>query len=1025
MLSLHLFLRKTYLWICLSFMGFAHLPQLCAQIPTWAFHHLGSQDNLTDNLYNSFVYRDSRGFAWISSMSGINRFDGIEIKQYKSSDENPFFDMIQSSFYEDRFGDLWFAGWHGLNCYRRGVDRIDTFRMNDSIAGYQVFHIERDKDLLWIKVGDSIYTYSLTSNTFTSLDIQGSSARFKVDTSLNGEVNLILGALWASGKGIELFQRNEEGQWTKENLLQHGIPQIGFPTPVVSGLVIDKNKKAWLSTNHGLLHLDLVELENSRVYHLKEVANKGFGYICEIDDRYLLLSSKNQGIWLFDKKETEFTTNWKNEAQIDHSLISNEPNDLYVDPTNQLWVSHNGTGVDYTVNMPRFFSNPLDALVSKALKIRTIIRDKKGNKWLATISDGLYVMDSLHQSIQHFPYQSSESSGLHLKDLRQMRIDWDGQLWCLGPGSLFKYNEGQNYWEKIIDSAGQTLFDIAHLSPVRTIITTNEGVFDLKVEQGEYLLTRSPEFSDWEGFNFIQLFLTSQGYLITPHHSGSHHIYQVDKKGKLNFVKGWKATMNIHGFFENPHDDGLWLATSEGPAYIDQEKLEFSLLFPEGWDNDWGQVRAVIQDRLERIWISTNKGLLQYDPQSKKMLRFGQTDGILNEEFIHTALLMDEKNQLWLGNAEGLTVFDTDSHIPVPDPPGPYIDELLVNNTRLVGERQIGEETKISLSFRDNSLAFRLLAVGMQHAEKYSIKYRLKNYNEVWRSIASGEYASFSKLPPGQFQLEIIAVGAQGQESKAQLLEVTIKPPFWKTPLFFVLCLISIAGMVFGFVKIYIDRKLRIQKVKFELEKAKQDERERIAGELHDELATELSVIHFLAQDIDPEEVDESSRSQLAQISASSANLLEQTRDIVWALNTENDSFENLIEYLGEYISRYLKMNRLPFELDFPEGEIEEIELSGKFRRNVYLIIKESLRNIVKHAEASQVKIKFELLQHSLKISIQDDGKGIDRANIRNNANGLKNLHKRARTLNGALDIQSELGKGTEIRAEIPIHVMS
>jgi len=184
-------------------MGFAHLPQLYAQVPTWAFHHLGSQDNLTDNLYNSFVYRDSRGFAWISSMSGINRFDGKEIKQYKSSDENPFFDMIQSSFYEDRLGDLWFAGYRGLNCYRRELDRIDTFRMNDSILGYQIFHIEREKELLWLKIGDSIHTYDLTSDTFSPLGIQASSVRFKVDTSHKGEVNLILGSLWVTGKGMD------------------------------------------------------------------------------------------------------------------------------------------------------------------------------------------------------------------------------------------------------------------------------------------------------------------------------------------------------------------------------------------------------------------------------------------------------------------------------------------------------------------------------------------------------------------------------------------------------------------------------------------------------------------------------------------------------------------------------------------------------------------------------------------------------------------------------------------------------
>jgi signal transduction histidine kinase/ligand-binding sensor domain-containing protein len=1006
-------------------MGLCHAPQLYAQIPTWAFHHLGSQNNLTDNLYNSFVYRDSRGFAWISSMSGINRFDGIEIKQYKSSDENPFFDMIQSSFYEDRLGDLWFAGYRGLNCYRRELDRIDTFRMNDSILGYQIFHIEREKELLWLKIGDSIHTYDLTSDTFSPLGIQASSVRFKVDTSHKGEVNLILGSLWVTGKGIELFQRNDEGNWTKENLLQNGMLQIALPPPIVPNAIIDNNRKVWLCTDQGLLHLDLVDTENAQLYHPKEVETKGFGYMCEVGDQCLLLSSKNQGLWLFDKEQTEFTASWKHEPPIEHSLISNEPNDLYVDHTHQLWVSHNGTGVDYTVNMSSFFSNPLAPLVSKALKIRTILQDQEGNKWLASINDGLYVLDSLHQSIRHFPYQSPVSSGLQLKDLRQIRMGWDGKVWCLGPRSLFRYNGEQNSWDKIIDSTKQTLFDMVHLTPERTIITTNQGVFDLKFQQGAYRLSRSPEFSDWTGFNFIQLFLTSQGYLITPTHNDTHNMYQVDEKGNLNFVKEWEARINIHGFFESPHDHVLWLATSEGPAYIDQEKLESRLLFPEGWDNDWGQVRAVIQDKLERLWISTNKGLLQYNPQTHQMLRFGETDGISSEEFIHTALLMDEKNQLWLGNAEGLTVFDTDSYLPVPNPPSPYIDELLVNNTRFLGERQIGEETKISLSFRDNSLAFRLLAVGMQHAEKYSVKYRLKNYNEAWRSIASGEYASFSKLPPGQFQLEIIAVGAQGQESKTQILEVTVRPPFWKTPLFFMLCLIAIAGMVFGFVKIYIDRKLRIQKVKFELEKAKQDERERIAGELHDELATELSVIHFLAEDIDPEDVDEYSRSQLAQISASSANLLEQTRDIVWALNTENDTFDNLIEYLGEYISRYLMMNRLNYELDFPEGEFEEIELSGKFRRNVYLIIKESLRNIVKHAEASHVKIKFELRKHSLKISIQDDGKGIDRANIRNGANGLKNLYKRARTLNGALDIQSELGKGTEIKLETPIDIRS
>jgi signal transduction histidine kinase len=209
--------------------------------------------------------------------------------------------------------------------------------------------------------------------------------------------------------------------------------------------------------------------------------------------------------------------------------------------------------------------------------------------------------------------------------------------------------------------------------------------------------------------------------------------------------------------------------------------------------------------------------------------------------------------------------------------------------------------------------------------------------------------------------------------------------------------------------------QLQLYEKEIAVYKAQQEERQRISEDMHDELGSGMTAIRLLSE-IARNKMKENTPVEIEKISSSADDVLNKMNAIIWSMNSGNDTLDNLISYIRSWSLEYYDNLPVSCKVITPEI-IPDIEIMGEKRRNIFLCIKESLNNILKHSMATQVIISIEV-NHSIKIKITDNGVGIDLENIRQFGNGLKNISQRMKTIGGTFKIENN--NGTITTLEIP-----
>jgi signal transduction histidine kinase len=190
--------------------------------------------------------------------------------------------------------------------------------------------------------------------------------------------------------------------------------------------------------------------------------------------------------------------------------------------------------------------------------------------------------------------------------------------------------------------------------------------------------------------------------------------------------------------------------------------------------------------------------------------------------------------------------------------------------------------------------------------------------------------------------------------------------------------------------------------------KAQQDERNRISADMHDDLGAGMTAIRLYSE-LAKSKMGKDGLMEINKISSSANDLLNKMNAIIWSMNSNNDTFPNLVAYLRSYALEYFEGTPIKCIIHLPD-DIPDFEVSGDHRRNIFLVYKEALNNIVKHAQASIVTITLNTYPDHLELLIHDNGRGIDLDNIREFGNGLKNMRKRMQDVNIEFDIRNDHG---------------
>jgi signal transduction histidine kinase len=216
--------------------------------------------------------------------------------------------------------------------------------------------------------------------------------------------------------------------------------------------------------------------------------------------------------------------------------------------------------------------------------------------------------------------------------------------------------------------------------------------------------------------------------------------------------------------------------------------------------------------------------------------------------------------------------------------------------------------------------------------------------------------------------------------------------------------------------------RLKMENERKEFEKqmaiitAQQEERNRISADMHDELGSGMTAIRLMSE-IAKNKMKENTPVEIERISRSADDILNKMNAIIWSMNSKNDSLGNLISYIRAYATEYLEGTPVKCTVNVPDI-IPEQELSGDKRRNIFLCVKETLNNMLKHSRANTLTIDI-IANGMLKIKIHDDGIGIDMQNIRQFGNGLQNINRRMKSIGG--DFKIENNNGTESVLTLPL----
>jgi len=318
------------------------------------------------------------------------------------------------------------------------------------------------------------------------------------------------------------------------------------------------------------------------------------------------------------------------------------------------------------------------------------------------------------------------------------------------------------------------------------------------------------------------------------------------------------------------------------------------------------------------------------------------------------------------------------------------------------------------------------------HAEWHNImKYAPKispgdhlvvEWNEMF-SLGMGDIrvAHYESLPPGKFRFRVAEITALGVPTGAEAsLAIIVPLPFWKQVWFWAMTFLAATAILIALARYVIRQRMRAEILRLENQRALEQERLRIAHDIHDDLGarvTQISLLSALAHD-NPA-FPEKARSCFDQISRMSRDLVSALYETVWAVNPENDNLDALGNYLCQMVNQLCEQGQLRCRLhvkDLPS----EIKISSQTRHNISMSVKEAVHNIIKHARASEVTVRIDLTDSVLAVSVADDGCGFQPG--RNpSGNGLANMKRRLDNIGGSCLIETQPGRGTTVRMRLTV----
>jgi signal transduction histidine kinase len=473
----------------------------------------------------------------------------------------------------------------------------------------------------------------------------------------------------------------------------------------------------------------------------------------------------------------------------------------------------------------------------------------------------------------------------------------------------------------------------------------------------------------------------------------------------------------------------LWIGTDlDGLLRLRAGRIDQWLWSRDGLPSN--HITGILEDDEAMLWMSSENGIFGCSKQAldryqaRLTPRLQPTRLTVAEGLAHKVCTgvgqpsasQSADGRLWFPNGSALAVFAPRS---IPDSMRvwpPVIDHVTVDGLPLAIDPR-GLQVKSGA----RRIEFQYTSPNMIAPERLRFRVRLKGLDKDWVDAGSRREASFSQLPPGDYEFKVMASGPDDIWLEgAHPLTLEILPRIWERRSFQFTTGVCLMAVVAGAAWAIERNRSRRRLERLELQRTLDAERQRIARDIHDELGSGLTEIILLSdslgETIQPIPADQ---NMVGEISSRARALTRSMDEVVWAINPRNDTLEGLVSYLGKFTQDYLAKAGVRCRWNVPL-EIPDLLLTAEMRHNLYLACKEALHNIVKHAQATEASVQLDLTDAGFSVIIKDNGRGFTPSASPARGNGLTNMRQRLEKLHGECRVESTPGIGTCICFSLP-----
>lgn len=990
------------------------------------FENIGVNEGLPHSSVYS-IMQDKKGFMWFGTADGLCRYDGSELITFKyiNSDKHEVLrNIVKGKMLEDKSGNIWYSNESGI--YKWDVIKEVVIRVK-AIDGkkyanteFECIYLDQANCIWLFNQVNGVFEFNITTGAIRQYPLPNNSSQpgfaFKyTDADADGNI------WFRNARGTDpfvVFNKKSRNYFVQSaNDPPHAI-------------FFDKKERI-------LAYDDRLEFENSegittgivpKRLHGRPVSFYSFDGVRDAYGR-LWLTARGKGIFCYDEKNKHF-----HEFHHDNSKNKSLPFDLttclYIDRNENLWIGTDGGGVaKLDLKQPRFNLFPLSNTQYPLINdyfTKCFYEDEKGRIWFGSQTNGLNIYDPETYKLMNFRHEPRKSNSLPGNIVGNILKDKDGNIWIGNSGGISIFNEKERTFAtipienlpKLYPLINNFVNKLIQLQNGDILAATTLGIIKIRKEKnGRY---KGHFFGNNRHLISLTTDIAEMPDKILYATLRALGLYQFEQDGNgFKYINTFLAGIDLLSVRMDEKAPGyLLIGSSIGLIHFNTETHAYRV-----WDEKDGlansHVYGSLQDQQGNFWVSTNKGLSSFNRKKNRFDNYSFKDGLQSNEFNSQAFFKSTSGVFYFGGVDGFNWFNPGFADRKQPKPTAAVTRIEINELAFQKDSGYLLNKTITVPYDQNDFNFQFAALDYTRPVANKILYMLQGWDDKW--IASdSRNARYANLPPGKYTLRLKVSNTSGLWSDEETIHIIIQAPFWKRSWFFVfIILLLVSGIIFMHFRIVrqkIKKKLRL----LEKQIAIDAERCRISADMHDEIGSGITHIALLSELIQAQHKGGVElKKDILTIATSARSLVQAMSEIIWAMNPQNDTLENLLAYTREQSQKYFEPFEIKFDIAFPD-EVPDIKLSNEQRRNLYLVTREALNNAMKHSDASSIRLKLEITHADCCFSVTDNGKGINDKIHKPGSNGLANMKKRMEDIGGTI-VWLMPEKGTTVKYCLPL----